>query len=1174
MPQIPGDRGLRTESPRDALRRIFTSLGFSFERIDRAEIYRLGSKLVWVDFSYEDRRKPGVFFHGTPRVIFEDYYKKFSDSFYLLLIEAFPTTVEVIVVPARQFYSIFKEKPTASDDNWKFRIYYVNGRFVLKTGVKGAEDHDISDGLHKFELLGLSPDQSRVVNDELHLSALPVAKDPQNILEQFNEWLKTGPAQAHLATVEKEKRDVRELLKNLQTMDKSVPEFDDLVLYGLLPNSPTKYARRVSTFPAFYNVKSFFKEYAYSEDDWHRVALALFKLVDQFSHSPNLLKSLIAEFTSDKKYSRRFQCGSITPILFCVNDSFPVVNNRVIHTYNDFATFLGWNDNLHQKLDNYPDNIERCRRLVDALGDSKLQDMGVFDLFCYWYDQFFKSVQTEQSFDFYEGVGDRSGVKKVDFVSFIHSLNLENARRFEPRSLRNPDTIKIRDIVSNCSKGIWVLPKFQRYFEWRRNEVRDFLASIFNDYYVGSLLLWEVGREPPLDYMQIAGLDLRKEEVNPSSLILDGQQRVTSICYAIIAPGFPLKGGSTPLYFYINFQNFFNGAQLDEIPEFEPAEIITVLSTRLSKEETFRRMLFPLYELARFPEWVEGLERFMAIECNADTGESKLWGPISRLGRVMESRLRHIWDGFEIPYVSLPTSMELYQVTDIFEKINTAGIQLSVFDLLIARLSKYDIELRKLWDGTIQRYPKVEAYSQYSDKMPVHILQAILLSYNKTSSCKREDVLDIYRKVFQETELEFSDVWFEMADYVNRAILRLESLRHDSGFGVKDARSVPFEPMIPILASLLREIERNANKMKCYDKLTTWYWSSVFSNAYSGAVDATLTADFKEMKAWFENDSKLPSTVEGARQSFVTLNLKEVKSKASAAYRGVLCLLALHGAKDFNTGQTLEDARNLDVDHVFPLKHYKGTRYVDSVLNVTWMSDETNRIIKGAMKPSEYLSRFIKHDTRAFSKVLSTHLIDQAALEYMAHDDIDKFIESREKSILTVIANLIGFHDPFSGPAEIMPAHIFQNEMAFYNSLNQCDGFIHWVDKYFSPVGLRLLYYAINKISVKDVKILVSSEKANADLRHFFQTFRNDLATYGINCQLRVLADRNVKNEIHDRYVIAKNVTFNVPSIDTAERGQISEIKRTAIVLPFDRWWSMGLDILTEWSEIVRDLGH
>ncbi len=688
---------------------------------------------------------------------------------------------------------------------------------------------------------------------------------------------------------------------------------------------------------------------------------------------------------------------------------------------------------------------------------------------------------------------------------------------------------------------------------------------------MGSLLLWDISKDPPLDYMEIKGVSLKREDANPTSLILDGQQRVTSIYYALNAPGFSLKGGSGPVYFYIDFQNFFVQAQSDEIPELEPSEIITVLPTLLSREETFLRLLFPLQQLSSYAEWVYGLEDFLNDRCKS-SGESRLLEQIRKLTRAIDSRLRNIWDGFEIPYVSLPDSMELYQVTDIFEKINTAGLRLSVFDLLIARLSKYEIELRKLWEGATQRYPKLLDYYKSIDKMPIYILQSVSLCYNKASSCKREDILDIYRKVFfQDSELDFSKVWYEMADYVNRAITKMETLRYESGFGVKDERSLPFEPLIPILAALLKEIDSNEDKLKCYDKLKTWYWSSVFSNAYSGAVDTQLAADFKDMRDWFRQDSKTPKTVEDAHRDFISLDLRNVKSKSSAIFHGVLCLLALQGAKDFDTGQSLENARINDEDHIFPLNHYRGAKYVNSVLNMTWMSDSTNRIIKGRMKPSEYLKTFIKPRANTeFSRLLESHFINQSAFEYLQHDQLDEFIEERQKQIRSKIGELIGFKAPFMGPTDITTDRIFRNEMAFWSTLKQCDEYIHWVDKYFSPIGLQFLYYSMNRASVKDVKILVGNEKANENLRHYFETFRNELKGEGIDCQLRVIADRNVKREIHDRYVISKSVTFNVPSVDTAEMGQYSEIKMSTATLPFDKWWSRALDIITQWNDIQK----
>ena len=120
----------------------------------------------------------------------------------------------------------------------------------------------------------------------------------------------------------------------------------------------------LSTFPVFFNIRQFFKNYNYLDNDWTSIAKMIYDMIKKFQSSPDKLNLWIAEFISDKVRSRSFQCGSISPILFCINDSFPIVNNRVIHTYNDFATMFGWRDVMSQKLQDYPANIEKCKRLV------------------------------------------------------------------------------------------------------------------------------------------------------------------------------------------------------------------------------------------------------------------------------------------------------------------------------------------------------------------------------------------------------------------------------------------------------------------------------------------------------------------------------------------------------------------------------------------------------------------------------------------------------------------------------------------------------------------------------------------------------------------------------------------------------------------------------------------
>jgi hypothetical protein len=214
--------------------------------------------------------------------------------------------------------------------------------------------------------------------------------------------------------------------------------------------------------------------------------------------------------------------------------------------------------------------------------------------------------------------------------------------------------------------------------------------------------------------------------------------------------------------------------------------------------------------------------------------------------------------GFEIPYISLPHSTELHQITDIFERINSTGKKLSSFDLLTATLSKYEIDL-KLWEEALRRYPRFKDYDRLTDKMPIYLLQAISLYYHKANSCKREDILNIFQNIFEPTGRSFEDTWRDIYENTAKAISKLENLR--DSFGVNNENELPFSSMIPILAALIKEIELRKNRVDCYKKLSIWYWSSVFTNAYSGAVDSQLSANFKEMREWFSNTAKVPRTV-------------------------------------------------------------------------------------------------------------------------------------------------------------------------------------------------------------------------------------------------------------------------------------------------------------------------
>lgn len=176
---------------------------------------------------------------------------------------------------------------------------------------------------------------------------------------------------------------------------------------------------------------------------------------------------------------------------------------------------------MYSKLVSYTSNIEKCKKLIALLDIQELDDFTLFETFCYWYDRI-SELRIQDNPREEEGDDDEASYKaderiritEIDYSSFLKHLNLDNISKFQPHSLRNPERVKVNQIVQNCSKGTWVLPNFQRYYSWRKNHVKEFLESIFNDYYVGSLLFWDAAKELQLDIMPIKGSEIKKDELD------------------------------------------------------------------------------------------------------------------------------------------------------------------------------------------------------------------------------------------------------------------------------------------------------------------------------------------------------------------------------------------------------------------------------------------------------------------------------------------------------------------------------------------------------------------------------------------------------------------------------------------------------------------------------------
>jgi len=555
---------------------------------------------------------------------------------------------------------------------------------------------------------------------------------------------------------------------------------------------------------------------------------------------------------------------------------------------------------------------------------------------------------------------------------------------------------------------LWAIPDFQRYYRWSQKDVKEFHESIFNDHYVGGLLLWDIedSDKDQCGMIEVEGSNPQK--LKGEKIVLDGQQRITSLHYAINAPEKTEKIKDThPGYFYINFEKYFLDPKNDDI------DTIVALNRQISDEESFERLLFPFYKLKTVQKdaWLSNLKKFVRKYQTVDLDK------LDDIVEIIRKKTSRIYHTYEIPQIVL-SNTTFENVGTIFTSINTKGKPLDVFDLINVKMAAHNVKVRTLWEDSLKQYPKIYEYDKkLKTRMGRYIMEVISLSYSTLKSCKKNDVLEMFgrekkeereEKIKNWTTEKFAEKWNDSAKYLNSAIKSLEN--KNEGFGVITTEVLPYEPMIPILASLLREIEINFDDdVNCYRKLERWYWTSVFGGRFLESVEAKKSSNFKEMIEWFKPNSETPKFIKYFQKNFKSLQLEDAINKGSVLYTGVLCLLAMKGAMDFEIRFSSKEADS-HMDHIFPKSQIDKHKNKNSIFNMTWLTPETNVGTKKAKMPSKYIPEVINKKYKSekeFRKVLVSHLINDKAYDFLLNDKFDEFIKYRKTEILKEIANKI-----------------------------------------------------------------------------------------------------------------------------------------------------------------------
>jgi hypothetical protein len=582
-------------------------------------------------------------------------------------------------------------------------------------------------------------------------------------------------------------------------------------------------------------------------------------------------------------------------------------------------------------------------------------------------------------------------------------------------------------LVGRLREGRFVIPDFQREFEWKPWDIRDLVRSIFLDYYIGSLLLWK-GKSDNFKALACEPIYGYHGSGDPVHIVLDGQQRLTAMYYVFLAPDEPLPNRSNRFLYFIRVNRFMEEAY-DEAFEYDwTRRGLNLLADPVAQYESH---IFPVSVVGQggweLPNWVQGYEKHWrdkekAAQSAGDEAGAREAGLRARDARAFGEHLKAITEQYQVAYIELDRDLEIDKVCDIFTQINSRGIRLDVFDLVNALLKPKGLQLKHLWREAAQRLEFVD-----TERMNVYLLQVMSILRQAYCSPKylyyllpgqekkvREPDGSLRKEVLVPDVADFERRWKEAVDAVEHAI---KLLRHPQEFGAISSQYLPYVSILPAFAALQETLRAlpAARQLDAQRKLRHWYWASVFTNRYSGSVESTSARDYLDVRSWFDNDDAEPGPIAEFRARFRTLDLRRETKRGTSVYNGIFNLLVLRGARDWMTGNVPQYG-DLDDHHIVPkskAKDLKPETSIDTILNRTPLTADTNRKVIRDRLPNEYLPELIAENGEASVRAtLESHFISPAAFAVLLRDpfttdDFDAFLAERQRTLQDAIEDLL-----------------------------------------------------------------------------------------------------------------------------------------------------------------------
>ncbi|MFY2763126.1 GmrSD restriction endonuclease domain-containing protein [Arenimonas sp. MALMAid1274] len=537
-----------------------------------------------------------------------------------------------------------------------------------------------------------------------------------------------------------------------------------------------------------------------------------------------------------------------------------------------------------------------------------------------------------------------------------------------PSATAKPEIVVVTDLMDGVLTGEYRIPRFQRPYVWSPDDMLQLFDSVLKGYPIGSLLVWQTERRDISSLDNVGPIQIESSGPIVKSYVVDGHQRLATLLGVLRLPESHPRSKLEDWRWWVAYD--LRNEQFVHLRE--PKDKISLLHLPL-------RSVLRTVDFARRTREILNSQEFTPDEAN------------TYLDRA-DTLQRAIRD-YRVPMTVLKSG-SLDDAVTIFARVNQRGRDMTP-DQMISALTFRDEQ-----DGNFDLAASID---EILGELRVFGLG------------------DLHRRVILQSILALADLDFTRPSYeriVNRnsyekmrqsvidskaALLCTAKFLRDD-IGLPSSRLLPYSSIAVLLSIFFGQISRSSGEFSASQRLLLikWFWATSFNGWFAGANTTDLRQAGKVMRSFADN-AHSPDTFDNFFFGRDIRPFPESFDRRSARIRASLLVQLTEGSpKDPRTGTEISpeainsDGSLGDIPYFFPNERKPR------------VSNPANRVILPTGYPRNSRAFFTQLDDSNLSQsILRSHFISEKAIQHLRNDEVDDFIDERERSLLNAEARFL-----------------------------------------------------------------------------------------------------------------------------------------------------------------------